>query len=59
MECKNKILDIIKCFCFNNYYVIYIFKNGKFIGKAYENDIILLFQKYGNITLEEVISKLN
>lgn len=26
MECKNKILDIIKCFCFNNYYVIYIFK---------------------------------
>ncbi|WP_207636302.1 hypothetical protein [Thermobrachium celere] len=56
VQFNNKILDIIQSFCFNNYYVIYVFKNSNLLGKVTEYDIVHFFQMYGNITLEELIN---
>lgn len=59
LQSTNKILDIIKTFCFNKYYVIYVFKSSKLIGKINEREIALGLQQYGNITLEELLIKNN
>lgn len=59
LQSTNKILDIIKTFCFNKYYVIYIFSSSKLIGKINEREIALGLQQYGNITLEELLIKNN
>lgn len=59
LQSTNKILDIIKTFCFNKYYVIYVFSSSKLIGKINEREIALGLQQYGNITLEELLIKNN
>lgn len=59
LQSTNKILDIIKTFCFNKYYVIYVFNSAKLIGKINEREIALGLQQYGNITLEELLIKNN
>ena len=46
-----KILDIIKNFCFNKYYVIYIIENGDLRYNINETDLIKLYYTYGNIVL--------
>ncbi|MCX7694382.1 MAG: hypothetical protein N2Z71_01510 [Caloramator sp.] len=58
VQCSNKILDIIKTFCFNKYYVIYVFDNTKIIGKVTEYEIINYFLSYGNVTFDELIKNL-
>ncbi|SHE44192.1 hypothetical protein [Caloramator proteoclasticus] len=57
VQSSNKILDIIKTFCFNKYYVIYVFENTKIIGKVTEYEIINYFLSFGNVTFEELIKK--
>jgi stage IV sporulation protein FB len=48
-----KILDIIKNFCFNKYYVIYIIENGDLRYNINETELIKLYYTYGNILLGE------
>jgi stage IV sporulation protein FB len=50
---KTKILDILKKFCFNKYYVIYIMDNGYLRYNINETDLIKVYYTYGNVNLEE------
>jgi stage IV sporulation protein FB len=52
---NTKLLDIIKNFCFNKYYVIYIIENGNLWYNMNEADLIRLFYEYGNIKLEDCV----
>lgn len=52
---KTKILDIIKKFCFNKYYIIYIMNKGCLSLKVTETALIQQFLAHGNIRLENCI----
>jgi stage IV sporulation protein FB len=54
-----KLVDIIKIFCFNKYYVIHLFEDGKLTDKVNESDIVKLYCTYGNITIKECINYIN
>lgn len=54
-----KLIDIIKKFCFNKYYVVHLIDNGKLSSKVDESDIIKMFCTYGNITIKECLDNLN
>jgi stage IV sporulation protein FB len=54
-----KLIDIIKKFCFNKYYVVHLIDNGKLSSKVDENDIIKMFCTYGNITIKECLDNVN
>lgn len=56
---KTKLLDIIKKFCFNKYYIIYIMDNGNLSYNINENDLIKLYCTYGNIILGECAMHIN
>lgn len=50
-----KLLDIMKNFCFNKYYVIYMIDGNILRYNINEADLLCLFCKYGNIKLEECV----
>jgi stage IV sporulation protein FB len=53
---NTKLLDIIKNFCFNKYYVIYVIEDGNLRYNMNEADLIRLFYEYGNIKLEDCVN---
>jgi stage IV sporulation protein FB len=56
---NTKLVDIIKKFCFNKYYVVYVIDNGKLYNKVDENDIIKIYCTYGNITIKDCVDHVN
>lgn len=56
---KTKILDIIKNFCFNKYYIIYIMDNGHLRYNINETDLIKIYCNYGNINLGKCADYIN
>ena len=48
-----KLLDIMKNFCFNKYYIIYIIENGDLRYNINETDLLKLYYTNGNIVLGE------
>jgi stage IV sporulation protein FB len=54
-----KLVDIIKKFCFNKYYVVYLIDNGKLHNKVNENEIMKIYCTYGNITIKECFDHVN
>lgn len=52
---NSRLLDIIKGFSFNKYYVIYIIEKGVLGKKFNEGEIIDMYYRYGNIKIGECI----
>lgn len=48
-----KLTEIIKMLCFNRYYIVYSFEEGKPQDRFYETDLIKLYCLYGNISIDE------
>lgn len=54
--CENvKILDIIRNFCFNKYYVIFVISSGRLKENFDEKSIVDFYCSYGNITLAQCV----
>lgn len=53
---KEKIVDVIKHFCFNKYYNVCLLEKNKIIGAIDENQLYMLYCSYGNITIEDCIT---
>lgn len=53
---KEKIVDVIKYFCFNRYYNVCLLEKNKIIGTIDENQLYMLYCSYGNITIEDCIT---
>jgi len=53
---NEKIVDVIKHFCFNRYYNICLLEKNKIVGAIDEKQLYMLYCSYGNITIEECIA---
>lgn len=53
---KEKIVDVIKYFCFNRYYNVCLMDKSEITGTIEEKQLYMLYCSYGNITIEDCIT---